>query len=68
MYVSSCLGDITRIAGNGASKFMDGPSAEASFQGPNGLVLDFKGRVVVSDSIDNRVRAVLLPSTLCCAM
>jgi hypothetical protein len=51
---------IYTVAGNGSEGFSGdgGPATKASFDDPTGVALDAAGNLLISDTIDNRVRAV----------
>jgi hypothetical protein len=53
-------GDIYMVAGNGSEGFAGdgGPATKSSFDDPLGVALDAAGNLLISDTIDNRVRAV----------
>jgi sugar lactone lactonase YvrE len=51
-------GQVSTIAGNGASGSTDGPGASATFTGLDGLALDGMGHMYVADSHGGKVRVV----------
>jgi serine/threonine-protein kinase len=51
-------GQVTTLAGTADGGPHDGPGARAGFQLPTGLALDGQGGLIVTDSIDNRVRRI----------
>jgi serine/threonine-protein kinase len=53
-------GKVTTIAGTADGGPQDGPGLRAGFQLPTALVLDGKGGLIVTDSVDNRVRRINL--------
>lgn len=52
-------GEVTTIAG-GSFGFADGIGSEAQFQGPNGIVVEASGDLIVSDIFGNNLRRVTL--------
>ncbi|HTR54449.1 MAG TPA: DUF4215 domain-containing protein [Kofleriaceae bacterium] len=59
-------GTITTIAGTGAVGFAGdgGPATSAVLDGPEGVVVDLDGRVVIVDSQSNRVRRIATDGTI----
>ena len=57
-------GMISTIAGDGTPGYQDGAGAAARFNGPIGLAVDASGRVVVADTYNDRIRAVLPDGTV----
>ncbi len=51
-------GQVRTLAGDGASRTLDGPALSASFQSPHGLAVDAKGRVFVADLSGRRLRLI----------
>jgi sugar lactone lactonase YvrE len=53
-------GTITTIAGNGLGLFSgdNGPAAGAQLSGPNGVAVDSKGNVYITDALNDRIRVV----------
>ena len=51
-------GRVTTVAGNGVPGWQDGPGASARFNGPIGIALDARGRLLVSDTYNDRVRVI----------
>lgn len=51
-------GDVSTVAGGAEGAYADGPGLSARFQGPEGLALDDKGRLVVGDTINERIRRI----------
>lgn len=67
VYEVTTAGNISVVAGNGKTGFSGdgGPSAQASFNFPHGLAIDPSGTLMIADSVNNRIRAVLAaPPTL----
>ena len=56
----SKIGIITTLAGDGShADGGDGlPATQAQIQGPNGLALDFKGNLYISEGLTNRIRKI----------
>jgi sugar lactone lactonase YvrE len=52
------LGTVTVFAGSGASGDSDGAASTASFDSPNGIVVDSEGNVYVGDSGNNKIRKI----------
>jgi sugar lactone lactonase YvrE len=51
-------GNVSTIAGDGSAGYMDGPAAQARFNGPMGVAVDAGGRVFVADTWNDRIRVV----------
>ncbi len=51
-------GEVTSYAGNGARLSIDGAAASASFELPDGLVIDSEGNVIIADMDGNRIRKI----------
>ncbi len=51
-------GNVSTLAGNGASGFADGPGASAMFVEPQGVAVDASGNVYVADYGNNRIRKI----------
>ena len=51
-------GHVTTVAGDGVPGWRDGPGRSARFNGPIGVALDRHGRLLVSDTYNDRVRVV----------
>ena len=51
-------GAVSTVAGDGTPGYRDGPGPEARFNGPVGVAVDTRGRVVVADTYNDRVRAL----------
>jgi sugar lactone lactonase YvrE len=52
-------GQITTIAGDSTAGYVDGPHADARFNGPVGLTVDRGGRIIIADTYNDRIRAIL---------
>jgi DNA-binding beta-propeller fold protein YncE len=53
------LGEVTTMAGDRFAGFQDGRALEARFNGPIGVAVDATGRVIVADTYNDRIRAIL---------
>jgi sugar lactone lactonase YvrE len=51
-------GQVSTVAGSGADGYQDGPAATARFAYPTGLAVDGRGRLYVTDQINNRIRLI----------
>ena len=51
-------GTVSTVAGDGTTGYRDGPGAQARFNGPVGVAVDGRGRIVVADTYNDRVRAI----------
>ncbi len=51
-------GTVTTVAGNGQSGYIDGPAAQARFNAPVGVAVDSRGRIVVADTYNDRIRII----------
>jgi sugar lactone lactonase YvrE len=51
-------GVVSTIAGDGTAGYRDGPAREARFNGPVGVAVDARGRVIVADTYNDRIRAI----------
>ena len=52
-------GDVSTLAGDSVAGYRDGPAAQARFNGPLGVAVDAEGRVIVADTYNDRIRAIL---------
>jgi len=51
-------GNVSTIAGDGVAGCVDGPGAQARFNGPVGVAVDATGRVIVADTYNDRIRRI----------
>ena len=51
-------GEVSTIAGDGTAGYLDGPAAQARFNGPIGVAVDTRGNVVVADTYNDRIRMI----------
>jgi len=51
-------GTVTTVAGNGLSGYVDGPAGQARFNAPIGVAVDSRGRIVVADTYNDRIRII----------
>src|SRR5206468_12494596 len=51
-------GRVTTVAGDGIAGWHDGGGRSARFNGPMGVVLDAEGRLLVTDTYNDRIRVV----------
>jgi sugar lactone lactonase YvrE len=51
-------GSVTTVAGDGVPGYADGAAGQARFRGPTGVAVDTRGRIVVADTYNDRVRAI----------
>jgi sugar lactone lactonase YvrE len=51
---------VSTVAGNGVKGFVDGNSAAAEFNGPEGLATDADGNVIVVDMTNNSLRKIII--------
>ena len=59
--VDLATGVITTVVGNGTRRFAGdgGPAAPASLNNPRGVSVDARGRLLIADMLNNRIRVVL---------
>ncbi|WP_183561108.1 NHL repeat-containing protein [Mucilaginibacter sp. SP1R1] len=58
------IGYTTTFAGSGGYGYADGKSDKATFNNPNGLAIDSKGNLYVTDQANNMIRKVSLNGTV----
>jgi sugar lactone lactonase YvrE len=51
-------GTVTTIAGDGTPGYRDGPPGQARFNGPIGIAVDGRSRIIVADTYNDRIRAI----------
>ncbi|MGO1070746.1 gluconolaconase [Lysobacter sp. CA199] len=51
-------GVVSTLAGTGTPGSLDGPGAQAQFNGPIGVAVDQRGRVFVADTYNDRIRVI----------
>ena len=51
-------GAVSTIAGDGTAGYVDGPSAQARFNGPIGVAVDDHANVYVADTYNDRIRKI----------
>lgn len=57
-------GDVSTLAGDSVAGYRDGPAGQARFNGPLGVAVDAAGRVIVADTYNDRIRAILPDGTV----
>jgi sugar lactone lactonase YvrE len=51
-------GQVSTVAGDGTAGYVDGPAAQARFNGPMHIAVDARGNVYVADTYNDRVRMI----------
>lgn len=51
-------GDVTTVAGTGASGYQDGIGTDAIFASPQGIAIGSDGRLYITDTSNNRIRVI----------
>ena len=51
-------GKVSTVAGNGSAGYVDGPVAQAQFNGPIGLAVSVKGDIYVADTYNDVIRMI----------
>jgi sugar lactone lactonase YvrE len=51
-------GLVSTVAGDGTAGYVDGPAAQARFDGPIGIAVDASGSIYVADTYNDRIRKV----------
>ena len=51
-------GQVSTVAGDGTAGYVDGPAAQARFNGPIGVAVDSRGNIYVADTYNDRIRLI----------
>ena len=51
-------GQVSTVAGDGTAGYLDGPAAQARFNGPIGLAVGARGEIYVADTYNDRIRTI----------
>jgi sugar lactone lactonase YvrE len=51
-------GNVTTVAGDGIPGDRDGAAGQARFRAPTGIAVDARGRIIVADTYNDRIRAI----------
>ncbi|HJP93059.1 MAG TPA: NHL repeat-containing protein [Pyrinomonadaceae bacterium] len=51
-------GQVSTVAGDGTAGYIDGPAAQARFNGPIGVAVDSQGNIYVADTYNDRIRLI----------
>lgn len=51
-------GKVSTVAGNGSAGYVDGPAAQAQFNGPIGLAVSVRGDIYVADTYNDVIRMI----------
>ncbi|HEX5832700.1 MAG TPA: hypothetical protein VFY34_02545, partial [Pyrinomonadaceae bacterium] len=51
-------GEVSTFAGDGTAGYLDGPAAQARFNGPIGVAVDANGILYVADTYNDRIRKI----------
>jgi sugar lactone lactonase YvrE len=52
-------GTVSTVVGTGAAGLLDGPGGTAQVNGPVGLAIDGQGRLIVADTLNHALRALV---------
>ena len=51
-------GQVSTVAGDGTAGYIDGPAAQARFNGPIGIAVDSQGNLYIADTYNDRIRRI----------